>query len=625
MLFNVTPFLDVRIQFVIIFTILLSYFIKRQIFSSKKLSGKWENPFSHDSRSSVTPLVIEHEKRNQILKKAFTKQLATAQKWDAIVIGSGIGGLCSAAILSKAGLKVLVLEKHSTCGGACHTFTEEGYEFDVGIHYVGGFTRQTITHTLLDQISDGQIQWAQLEHNYDRVIFDAMSPTQREYKTPSGVGVWKKQLIERFPDERKAIENFFSMVNRMKNSYKDFIMVKLLPVWVFNLISLFGLSRFFSHYFTLSGSTLKDVIESLTKNKDLQLLLTYSWGTYGEPPYRTSFAMQALIHFHYEEGASYPIGGASEIPYRIVPVIDRAGGQVLMKAFVSQILTKDGKVTGVRVGNKANSAVDIYAPIVISDAGIHNTFLDLLPENIAKTSPIWPLTSKMKPGVGCLSAFIGLRGTAEELGLKAENLWIFTESFGSKILSSDIFDSTLDEVLDKPYPELFLGFPSTKDPSWESRYPGRSTIAVVSLVKYSWFAQWKDSRFKKRSDEYNRLKNTIGQQIIDQITHLYPNLKNAIDYFSIGTPVTTEHYLNTKEGAIYGLEHGLERFTPKNASLLRPETGIEGLFLCGQDVMSAGLVPAMLSGVLCTSAILNTNLFNDLFVLHKKVKMSSKD
>ena len=56
----------------------------------------------------------------------------------------------------------MVLEKHSTCGGACHTFTEEGYEFDVGIHYIGGFTRQTITHTLLDQISDGQIQWAQL-------------------------------------------------------------------------------------------------------------------------------------------------------------------------------------------------------------------------------------------------------------------------------------------------------------------------------------------------------------------------------------------------------------------------------------------------------------------------------
>jgi all-trans-retinol 13,14-reductase len=65
--------------------------------------------------------------------------------------------------------------------------------------------------------------------------------------------------------------------------------------------------------------------------------------------------------------------------------------------------------------------------------------LDLLPEIIAKTSPIWPLTTKMKPGVGCLSAFIGLRGTAEELGLKAENLWVFTESFGSKVIQRFFF------------------------------------------------------------------------------------------------------------------------------------------------------------------------------------------
>jgi all-trans-retinol 13,14-reductase len=72
-------------------------------------------------------------------------------------------------------------------------------------------------------------------------------------------------------------------------------------------------------------------------------------------------------------GATYPIGGASEIPYRIVPVIERAGGRVLMKAPVSQILTEDGRVTGVRVGNKESSAVDIFAPIVISDAGIESS------------------------------------------------------------------------------------------------------------------------------------------------------------------------------------------------------------------------------------------------------------
>jgi len=101
-------------------------------------------------------------------------------------------------------------------------------------------------------------------------------------------------------------------------------------------------------------------------------------------------------------------------------------------------------------------------------------------------------------------------------------------------------------VLYKPYPAFFVGFPSAKDPSWESRYPGkqadlfdfhcghsnlfadsvgRSTITVVSFAPYSWFSQWSDLTVKKRGDEYNSLKNAIGQQIIDQITHLYPDLK----------------------------------------------------------------------------------------------------
>ncbi len=70
--------------------------------------------------------------------------------------------MSSAALLSKAGLKVLVLEKHGKAGGACHIFKAEGYEFDVGIHYIGDFSRRSITRTLLEQISDGQIQWAQL-------------------------------------------------------------------------------------------------------------------------------------------------------------------------------------------------------------------------------------------------------------------------------------------------------------------------------------------------------------------------------------------------------------------------------------------------------------------------------
>lgn len=99
------------------------------------------------------------------------------------------------------------------------------------------------------------------ENNFDRVIVDAMSPTQREYNIPSGRGVWKNQLIEQFPEEQKAIETFFSMVNKVTRQTKAWVMVKVIPIWLVKLISLFGLPRFLSDFYALGGRTLKDVIE----------------------------------------------------------------------------------------------------------------------------------------------------------------------------------------------------------------------------------------------------------------------------------------------------------------------------------------------------------------------------
>ena len=132
----------------------------------------------------------------------------------------------------------------------------------------------------------------------------------------------------------------------------------------------------------------------------------------------------------------------------------------MMKAPVTEILIKNGKVAGVRVGSKkSGKSVDIHAPIVISDAGnkqvqfmsvfgtcrlifdnfrlfigVYNTFKKLLPEDVAQTSPTWPLVCSAKPGVGCFSVFVGLRGTTEELGLTAQNIWAYNGNHYEKVI-----------------------------------------------------------------------------------------------------------------------------------------------------------------------------------------------
>ena len=91
--------------------------------------------------------------------------------YDAIITGSGIGGLTTAALLSKLGKRVCVLEQHYTAGGYTHSYEREGYEWDVGVHYIGEVHKPwSVIRRVFDVISDGNLDWAPMDAHYDRII-----------------------------------------------------------------------------------------------------------------------------------------------------------------------------------------------------------------------------------------------------------------------------------------------------------------------------------------------------------------------------------------------------------------------------------------------------------------------
>ena len=150
-------------------------------------------------------------------------------------------------------------------------------------------------------------------------------------------------------------------------------------------------------------------------------MLTGQWGDNGLPPAQSSFIIHSMIAQHYMYGGYYPVGGASRMAETIIPVIQQAGGEVFTYASVEKILVGEHGVTGVRMAD----GTDIEAPIVISNAGVLNTFEYLLDESVPQRAAYQERLGKVQASMSSICLYIGLRETAEELGLPKTNLWIY--------------------------------------------------------------------------------------------------------------------------------------------------------------------------------------------------------
>jgi len=585
------------------------------------------NPFETDSTKPRQPYVTDQKKRDAVIKQGFNIK-NVPENLDAVIVGSGIGGLATAALLAKTGKKVLVLEQHDQAGGCCHTFVDKGYEFDVGIHYIGEMGFPTMTKVLLDQVTDGQLEWAPLEDTFDYASI-GFGDDNRMYPVTAGSNgdKWKADLKKAFPEEHEAIDKFFAALKSEKGTALIRVLLKLLPLWASKLIIYSGVVNLLTPLWSGKGPlnmTTEEFVTGITKNKDLQTIFCYNWGNYATTPAKSSFSMQALLMNHFMRGSHYPVGGASEIAHSIVPVIERAGGKVMVRVSVEEVLVESGAAVGVRV-KKGTETHEIRAPIVVSDAGLYNTFWDLLPAEVAEKSYYHKLSRGFEPAPASISVFVGLDASNEELGLTRQNYWAFKDA-SLAVDFEEYLKLSREECMDADTPLMFVSFPSTKDPNWKD-HPGRenkATMAIITLANWEWYKGWGDTTLHKRGDEYEELKKSVAQKMIDRCCEMFPKIKDHIDYVDVGSPLTNKYYIAQPHGEIYGLDHTRERLNALNCALLRPKTDIPGLFLTGQDIFLCGLAGASIGGLLAASQILDRNLPKDLKNLQSSIAKEFK-
>lgn len=576
------------------------------------------NPFAEDCARPPAPMVADSSARDKVIKQGFTQQ-KVPKDLDAIVVGSGIGGLAIAAILAKVGKKVLVLEQHDQAGGCCHTFVEKGYEFDVGIHYIGEMAQSTITRLYIDQLTEGQLLWDPIDKNFDTVVIGE-GENKKLFPMQSGSKQWfRESLMKMFPEEEAAIEKFIYYMKEQRKHMQTAFLFKILPMRICQLLISTGMASAMTKYFKYSQISLQRFLDGVTENNDLKAVLSYCFGDYGTLPEDASLMMHTLLMNHYVYGGFYPRGGASEIAYHIVPVIEKAGGRVLVRAPVSEILIdSDGAACGVRVA-RTTGDVDIHAPLIISDAGLVNTYQKLLPLEIVKKHDLMDKFKGTRTALAGFSVFVGLKGSTKDLNLPARQYWSFINNDLNGITKA-YANLSAEEAAKSKVPLLFISFPSAKDSTWDERYPGKSACTLVTLANWEWFEEWEKTRMHHRGDEYDAIKKGIADKMWERVLELFPQLEDKVDYFEAGSPLSNKYYLGAPAGEMYGLDHNKERFTAETWTNLRPETPIPNLYLTGQDIMTCGFAGALYAGLMCGTKILNRNLMGDLSTLKAKKK-----
>ncbi|WP_233709865.1 phytoene desaturase family protein [Pseudomaricurvus albidus] len=522
-----------------------------------------------------------------------------ADHYDVVVVGSGIGGLANAALLSLLGKKVCVLEQHYTAGGFTHAYEREGYEWDVGVHYIGEVhLEHSPMRRLFDVVSEGRLRWSEMDPVYDRIMVGDDS-----VDFVAGRLHFIAELVKKFPQDEAAIRSYVALVQDVSAKVSRFFAAQAMPRWMARLYN--GLRPWFlrKEYF----QSTREVLENLTDNQSLISVLTGQWGDYGQVPRDSAFLMHALLVRHYLSGGAYPEGGASSIARSIIPTIESRGGDVFTYAKVERVLVRDNCAYGVLMADGSK----VTADQVVSNVGLMNTVNHLLPEISRRQHRTHEWTRRVERSSASLCLYAGFQGDAETLGLDTTNLWIYPSGDHEGNLDRFMADEKAE------FPLVYISFPSSKDPQWERRYPGKSTVEIVTISTMDHFERWRGSQWQQRGEGYEEYKEQLSQRLLEVLFKHRPQLRQALDYYELSSPLSTQFYQQSERGEIYGLGHFVERF---QQPFLHPEMPVKNLYLTGVDVMTAGVGGGLMGGMLTTMRMLGLRHMGKVRSLLKNYK-----
>ncbi len=476
--------------------------------------------------------------------------------YDAIIIGSGLGGLSCAAAFVRQGFKPLVIEQHDKPGGFATAFARPGgFRFDVSLHSTTVGERNGVRNLI-----SGFPEIAEVEFLPHPSLFRVIYPEHDIRVAQRDVSAYIKAVTDLFPEEKDGIAALF---DDMTGLTKDIQRISAARGNV-------DMSRFAQDYPFLARSynkTWGELVDTRIKGQKLKAILSSQWGYYGLPPSKLSCFYYALPFLGYlSQGGFYPKGRSQDISNAFVKYIEGHGGEVLLSTRVEEILLKDGAAIGVATTNGKK----FTSKVVVSNTNPFDTFRKMIPDQ--KLSGEYQEQWKQySVSASCFQVFLGLKeDVVGKSGIKDAEIFIETgydpEAAYAGALKADVEHSGAGVSL---YDNL--------DPFYSPK--GKNTVNILVLQGYEPWEKYEKDYFAGRKDAYNKEKERMGDVLIQMVEkRLLPGLTKAIEVKEIGTPLTNVRYTSNYRGAIYGWDQTVNN---SGSTRVGHATPVKDLYLAG--------------------------------------------
>lgn len=467
--------------------------------------------------------------------------------YDAVVIGAGVGGLVCANLLTRAGLKVLLIEQHFMVGGYCSTFRRKQYTFDAATHFYPLLGNpSTITGALLLELGI-TTEWIKMDP-VDCFHF----PDGSSFSVPADFDSYLRKLKAEFPEEACNIDNFFALVR------KTYLM---------------GLMRYFRGVTTerltpYQELTIRDVLHKYFRNEKLVLLLTGDIGHWGSPPSRTSFVFDSMLRLAYFLGNYYPRGGSQVFVDELAQRFEEAGGHILMSSSVKRILINNHTAVGVEVetGSLRHKALkQIAAGVVVSNADLCQTLENLIGAELLDPDYLAHI-KQLRPTYPCFLIHMGLKDISLAELRKAEGYhW---SCWDAERVATNAF-------------KVFL--PTAYD---SSIAPTGGQIVIIQKVTEVDFDSTQD---------WAAHKTAVEEYIFQSLERCIPGLSSKIVVKLTASAHTSYRYTLNHHGAMLGWEMAPDQLGENRPMIHGP---FKNLHFVGHWVQpGGGITPVMVSAM----------------------------